>query len=179
MTVETQAPVTISYKDLLARPESLKADIERALGSDEGCLGVILVKGELHISHAPQALLTLPDLPEEFPKLRSNLFQQSARLAALDPSSLAELESPSSSYCFGWSHGKEVMNGRPDTAKGSFYANPLLDSPNVSSDLRAQYPEYYEGNTWPSASVLPDFERDFKAYVLLTGAMLIGTGWAG
>lgn len=47
MTVETQAPVTVSYKDLLERPESLKGDIERALGSDEGCLGVILVKGEL------------------------------------------------------------------------------------------------------------------------------------
>lgn len=46
MTVETQAPVTISYSDLVARPEALKADIERALGSDAGCLGVILVKGE-------------------------------------------------------------------------------------------------------------------------------------
>lgn len=45
MTIETQAPVTISYNDLLERPESLKGDIERALGSEAGCLGVILVKG--------------------------------------------------------------------------------------------------------------------------------------
>lgn len=102
-------------------------------------------------------------MPSEFPKLRSNLFQQSARLAALNSHKLAELESPSSSYCFGWSHGKEVMNGRPDTAKGSFYANPLLDTPDVSEALKAGYPEYYEGNTWPSSSVLPDFEEDFKA----------------
>lgn len=55
------------------------------------------------------------------------------------------------------------MNGRPDTAKGSFYANPLLDKPDVSAELREAHPEYYEGNTWPSGDVLPGFEDDFKA----------------
>lgn len=59
MTVETQAPVTISYKDLLERPESLKGDIERALGSDEDCLGVILVKGvSFPLSAPPSHSLT-------------------------------------------------------------------------------------------------------------------------
>lgn len=163
MTVETQAPVTISYQDLVERPESLKAEIERALGSDEGCLGVILVKGEFLPPPSRQIRADPPDLPTEFPQLRANLFQQSARLASLEASKLAELECPGSSYCFGWSHGKEVMNGRPDTAKGSFYANPLLDSPDVAQDLKETYPEYYEGNTWPSSAVLPNFERDFKA----------------
>lgn len=45
MTVATQSPVTISYADLLSCPASLNGDIERALGSAAGSLGVILVKG--------------------------------------------------------------------------------------------------------------------------------------
>lgn len=55
------------------------------------------------------------------------------------------------------------MNGRPDTAKGSFYANPLLDTPKVSEELKKGNPEYYEGNIWPASDVLPGFEDDFKA----------------
>ena len=29
-----------------------------------------------------------------------------------------------------------------DTMKGSYYANPVLDEPNVSPELRQAYPEY-------------------------------------
>ena len=30
----------------------------------------------------------------------------------------------------GWSHGKEMLSkDRPDTGKGSFYANPFVDNP--------------------------------------------------
>lgn len=110
----------------------------------------------------PASTLTA-DLPAEFASLRANLFQQAARLASLPAAQLAPLESASSSFCFGWSHGREVMNGRPDTAKGSFYANPLLDRPDVAPELKQRYPEYYEGNIWPAAEVLPRFEDDFKA----------------
>jgi hypothetical protein len=40
----------------------------------------------------------------------------------------ASLEDPASSYNNGWSHGKETLqNGRRDTFKGSFYANPAHD----------------------------------------------------
>ena len=61
---------------------------------------------------------------------------------------------------------QEIMNGKPgtlhkagpslfrvnlysqllDTMKGSFYANPVLDEPNVSDELRKGYPEYYGKN---------------------------------
>ena len=29
--------------------------------------------------------------------------------------------------CLGWSYGREKLGDKPDTSKGSFYANPLYD----------------------------------------------------
>lgn len=56
---------------------------------------------------------------------------------------LARYEDPPSSYSFGWSHGREAMeDGRADTLKGSYYANPLVDNDNLPEDLRTQYPSY-------------------------------------
>jgi isopenicillin N synthase-like dioxygenase len=89
-------------------------------------------------------------------------------------------------WSFGWSHGKEIMNGRPyvlsffsppktiratltllsisrsDTLKGSFYNNPTVDSPPVSDDLRRLHPTYYRPNVWPSEEDCPGFEQAFK-----------------
>lgn len=33
-----------------------------------------------------------------------------------------------------------------DTLKGSYYANPVIDEPQVASALREAYPEYYGNN---------------------------------
>ena len=33
-----------------------------------------------------------------------------------------------------------------DTMKGSYYANPVIDEPNVPQELREAYPEYYRKN---------------------------------
>lgn len=38
----------------------------------------------------------------------------------------------------------------PDTLKGSYYGNPLLDRPNVDPEIRRKHPEYYKGNIWVS-----------------------------
>lgn len=46
------------------------------------------------------------------------------------------------------------MNGRPDTLKGSFYANPLADSAVVPEHLKQKYPEYYGVNICESCSSL-------------------------
>lgn len=54
------------------------------------------------------------------------------------------------------------MNGRPDVAKGSYYANPLLDTPDVGAAQKTAHPEYYSGNVWPG-DALPGFEDAFKA----------------
>jgi hypothetical protein len=36
--------------------------------------------------------------------------------------------------------------GQADTLKGSYYANPLIDSPSVHPSLQEAYPEYYGAN---------------------------------
>ncbi|KAM2313376.1 hypothetical protein EV2_027057 [Malus domestica] len=46
------------------------------------------------------------------------------------------LEDPHSRYNCGWSRGKEKPeSGKPDMLKGSFYANPILDSPTTDESL--------------------------------------------
>jgi len=51
-------------------------------------------------------------LPETFAGLREKLFILAERLANTDPEVLErDLTKPETSYLFGWSHGKEVMNG--------------------------------------------------------------------
>lgn len=49
----TASPVTVSYEDLLERPETLEGAISSALGSGEGALGVILISGEFAIFFPP------------------------------------------------------------------------------------------------------------------------------
>ena len=58
---------------------------------------------------------------------------------------------------FGWSHGKEIMNGKPDTLKGSYYANPTVDSPTIAEAERKAYPEYYGNNicAYPLVNFIP------------------------
>jgi hypothetical protein len=81
------------------------------------------------------------------------------------------LEDAGSMFSVGWSHGKEQLaRGKPDIAKGSYYANPLTDniveaiiSRNHSSQLHStndptdqywlqqaqMFPEFYAPNVWP------------------------------
>ncbi|WVF72133.1 hypothetical protein IAT40_006945 [Kwoniella sp. CBS 6097] len=141
-------PIRVSYPSLLNDPEGLRHSLVAALGSEPGCLGIIVVS----------------DLPREFPILREKLFRLAHRFSTLPDDVKEKFAKPETSYSFGWSHGKEVMNGRPDTQKGSYYANPLIDLPDVSEDLRTSYPEYYAGNVWPSGvEGMEEFEPTFKA----------------
>jgi hypothetical protein len=56
------------------------------------------------------------------------------------------------------------MNGKPDTLKGSYYANPTVDEPKVSEELRASFAEYYGRNIWPAPTEkgVEGFEEAFK-----------------
>lgn len=87
-------PVKISYADLKAGKD-LSAQIQAGLGSDEGCLGIVVIS----------------DLPEEFHRLRQNLFLLAHKLATSSDAVKKQLESPETHYLFGWSHGQEKMNG--------------------------------------------------------------------
>jgi hypothetical protein len=138
-------PVTISYQQLSGSPESLRNEITMAFGSNFECLGIILIK----------------DLPEEYSELRERLLLLAYKFAHLDESVREKYSDPSTHYrcdnqftscctpgdsfrpsilSFGWSHGKEIMNGVPDMLKGSYYANPTVDRPEVSAVLKAEYP---------------------------------------
>jgi hypothetical protein len=93
----------------------------------------------------------------------------------------AKYEHASSYYSFGWSHGKEKLEGKPDTAKGSYYANPVHDRPvslccadlATTSDcgyyvpvddesIIAKYPAFCSPNIWPTKEDCEGFESAFK-----------------
>ncbi|KAH7686590.1 Isopenicillin N synthase-like protein [Dioscorea alata] len=110
-----------------------------------------------------------------FPTLRENLLSLSARVASLPEDVKRDLEDPESSYCLGWSHGREKLeSGKLDTFKGSFYGNPILDEPTTDVSLLKRYPSYCRANKWPSIA-LPELEVAFKGLgklILDVGLML-------
>lgn len=65
----------------------------------------------------------------------------------------------------GWSCGKETLkDGRYDTLKGSYYANPV-QNPSLHAKAIENYPslpEYTAPNVWPAEDVLPGFEVTFQ-----------------
>lgn len=91
----TTAPVTVPYDELRSGSKEVQDRIVSALGSEQGCLGIIVVSG----------------LPAEFAQLRERLFHLAHRLANASDEVRQSLEAPDTSYFFGWSHGKERMNG--------------------------------------------------------------------
>lgn len=91
------------------------------------------------------------------------------QLHYLDPSltrATAKLENPAAKYNVGWSCGKETLaDGRYDTLKGSYYANPIHDEA-LEAKARELYPSVVEmvsPNVWPSETVLPGFEAKFES----------------
>lgn len=86
-------PITISYQALLKEDLSPLHDaIERAFGSSEEALGLIILK----------------DLPEQFAQLREDALRASAAFASLPEDVREKYSDTSSGYSFGWSHGKGI-----------------------------------------------------------------------
>ncbi|KAI0702418.1 Clavaminate synthase-like protein [Cytidiella melzeri] len=148
ITTTSEGAVSISYKTLETEPLSLTASIEKAFGSQPDCLGIIVVR----------------DLPPTYISARERLLRLAYNFASLDEPTRERFADPKSRYSFGWSHGKEIMNGKSDTLKGSYYANPVVDEPTVLPNLREAYPEYYGKNIWPSEDIteVAGFEQAFK-----------------
>ncbi|KIL71833.1 hypothetical protein M378DRAFT_64783 [Amanita muscaria Koide BX008] len=161
--------VTISHPTLASSPLSLGDAVVKAFGSHPESLGIILVR----------------DLPPDYVTYRERLLKLAHKFAKLSPEVQEKYADPSSRYrqvymglrsssltclyfpyplSFGWSHGKEIMNGKPDTLKGSYYANPLVDKPTVSKEEIEAYPEYYGKNIWPERDEkgIEGFEEAFK-----------------
>lgn len=136
MATPAVQPVKISHNALVSRDPALSSEIERAFDSSPDALGLLIVS----------------DLPTEFAALRKRLLHLADKFATL-PQSTREQYARPPDYSFGWSHGKEVMNGKPDLLKGSFYNNPKEDVT----------PGLHEGdepihNVWPKEKEVEGFE---------------------
>ncbi|KAH0363489.1 Clavaminate synthase-like protein, partial [Aureobasidium melanogenum] len=157
--VQTASPVTVSLRDLQSGSVPFEA-LEDAFGPDS--LGIIVVR----------------DLPSEFVTMRKALLSYSSYLANLPQAELEKLEDPQSSYLVGWSCGKETLkDGRFDTLKGSYYANPVQNSELHQKAIEKfpNLPEYTAANIWPSKDVLPGFEQSFQSlctFIVDTAALV-------
>ncbi|KJA29320.1 hypothetical protein HYPSUDRAFT_73807 [Hypholoma sublateritium FD-334 SS-4] len=143
-----EGAVIISYRSLKLSPETLGSAIEKAFGSDPGSLGIIVVR----------------DLPDEYVQYRERLLKLAYQFGNLDEATRESYSDEASNYSFGWSHGKEIMNGQPDTLKGSYYANPVADDPTVPLEEKNAFPQYYGKNIWPKKDEkgIENFEDAFK-----------------
>jgi isopenicillin N synthase-like dioxygenase len=145
--------VVVEYDDLLA-DKDLSAEIETAFGYDG--VGVLAVRG-------------VPDLQER----RKELLPLAHRFANFPDDVKAKYEIEDNFYQVGWSHGKEILDGAPDYAKGSFYANPLMDqitpdetmSANIKNISKDTQKAFFAPNVW--VDEIPELETSFKAMGLL------------
>lgn len=137
----TVAPVKISYNALVANDPSLSSEIQRAFDSSPDALGLLIVS----------------DLPPQFPALRRRLLHLADRFAALSQATREQYARPPT-FSYGWSHGKEVHNGKPDRLKGSFYNNPKEDlTPGLHPG------DEPTPNVWPKEPEVAGFEGDLSS----------------
>lgn len=138
---EGPEPVLLNYEDLVAGKE-LGAEVAQAFGANG--LGLCLVRGVPGLAEARRELLPL-----------------SRRLALQPQEVLERYEKPEAQFCVGWSRGREKFKGKPDLAKGSFYANPIFDDPaNGNEEIRSKFAFGACRNVWPKE--IPELEAAFK-----------------
>jgi hypothetical protein len=144
------AVVIVEWKDLTSEDHSkhIRDALERAYGASG--TGILAIRGMPGFVEAKEAFLPLAHT------LATTLSATYLEEHLTDAASL---------YNAGWSHGKEKLGADkpPDTAKGSFYYNPVTDVPGTAND-RAAYPLSYPCNKWPAEDVIPGFQQ--KAVVL-------------
>lgn len=128
-------------------PELL-AKLEAAYGYDG--LGILAVRG-------------IPGYVET----RAAALPQAFKFGHLPEDVKAKFVDEKSFYSFGWSHGKEKLEGRHDTSKGSYYANPVHDAPFSDPSVIAAHPSFASPNVWPSDADAPGFEAAYKAMARL------------
>ena len=112
MHFQRQRPVTISFGALSAPSSTLRQAVSS--GFTANALGIVVVT----------------DLPPEYTKLRRKLLLLSLAFSELPETARERYADPGSQYSYGWSLGKETMNGKLDHSKGSYYANPVQDDRN-------------------------------------------------
>ncbi|KAJ3105584.1 hypothetical protein HDU97_007926 [Phlyctochytrium planicorne] len=149
--------VVISYKDLASPDADLFKQVAEGFGNDPDCLGIIVVK----------------DLPG-FVEKREKLLRMASVFAALPDTVKESCVHNDSTFLFGWSHGKEKIEGSLDFAKGSYYNNPVHDkSASKDPEYHNKFPAYGYDNVWPKE--LPDLKdayMDLGSYIVNVGTKL-------
>ncbi|KAE9025747.1 hypothetical protein PR003_g11604 [Phytophthora rubi] len=149
--VEARDVPVVAYEDLVAKKD-LSAVVEEAFGY-EG-MGILVVSG-------------VPEISDK----RGDLLPLAFAFANLPDDVKAKCELPEAFYSFGWSHGKENLQGKPDYAKGSYYNNPEVnDLANGDQQLIHKFPSFYHPNIWPKE--LPGLEAAF----MKLGQLIVDTG---
>ncbi|EQC37253.1 hypothetical protein SDRG_05477 [Saprolegnia diclina VS20] len=113
------------------------------------------------------AVANVPGLEE----LRTKLLPLAFRFANLPADVKTKYELEKAYYGFGWSHGKENLQGKPDYSKGSFYNNPLHNVKTDDAQLIKQFPTFYHDNIWPTEEI-PELEDAF----MKLGQLIVSTG---
>ena len=142
---EADDVVVLDYENLDLTPANLE-NVRKAFGPQEEALGLLVVKN-------------VPGLEQ----LRKHTLSQMFKFGTLSPEVQSKFECKGSLYATGWSLGKEMLSRDvPDTAKGSFYFDPLSDGEKWTADMIESNPECFYPNVWPRET-LPDFESSAKA----------------
>lgn len=105
-------------------------------------------------------VLTVSNVPN-YSEARKKLLPLSRQFAILPDEIKEKYVHKDSYYSFGWSHGKEKLQGKPDISKGSYYANPQYDEPETDPAVIAKYASFVHPNIWPKEE-LPELEFAFK-----------------
>jgi isopenicillin N synthase-like dioxygenase len=142
--VQVAEAVRISHTELIQGGGKVVQAISEAFGSGPSCLGIIIITNI-----------------EGYPEKRKRLLPLASRFGNLPEEVKDKYVHKESTYSTGWSHGKEKFQGKFDTAKGSYYANPIYDHPTDDPELIKKYPDYCSPNIWPKQE-LPDLEFAFK-----------------
>ncbi|GLD99924.1 hypothetical protein PINS_up008652 [Pythium insidiosum] len=141
----------VAFADLVAKKD-LSQQIEAAFGYDG--MGILAVSG-------------VPELDAK----RMDLLPLAFKFANLPEKVKDQYSLKEAYYSFGWSHGKENLQGQPDFSKGSYYNNPECnDLTNGDEQLIKQYPSFFHPNIWPSE--MPELEKAF----MTLGQLIVDTG---
>ena len=154
---QSQQPelIVIDYQRLLQPyDDELDALIEQAYGFHG--LGVLAIRNVPNYITAREQLLPLA--------YQFGNMEQSIKDKYIDEKS---------KYSFGWSHGKELLEGssKPDLKKGSYYNNPLYNEPTTDQELITLFPGSLSPNIWPHDD-LPQLETNFMGL----GKIMCDTG---
>jgi isopenicillin N synthase-like dioxygenase len=148
---QTANVIVLDYADLVSGK-----DMTEQIGEAYGFDGIGLL-----------AVRNIPGLK----RARLDLLPLARKFAILDEDIQNKYVHEESFYSFGWSLGKEKLEGKPDLSKGSYYANPQYDEPMNDEAIIKKYPAFVTPNIWPKQE-MPEFEHCFKRL----GQLIVSVG---